>query len=364
MPDLVLIDERLRGYAERWRESVPEPAPIDPDALTGRWGGGGRWLAPVAAVAAAAVLIGAVLTTPGVQAVIAGRVNADVPWAPLAATDPQIPTHRERISFEPLPGIPLCQADQVGAKASLAASFGDTIWVDVDLSTSQPCQLRGRPKVLALDAQGHDLGVAQADSTPDPSYEAPLLITEWRSGQLRLNVQDWCAARPAARYRISWPGSNGSISFNAPNTAPCTPAGAVPTRLVALPFSPVGGWTEPRSDFADLAVVLPETLSGPANAPAQFVVALTSPRDVVLDTCPDFTMTQFFDGRTRMVEERYGLNCQGVPDRNAEGQPMLRAGVPVTFAMEARLLHRSPDDFVWSLQVPELVQGHIRITVG
>ena len=84
-----------------------------------------------------------------------------------------------------------------------------------------------------------------------------------------------------------------------------------------------------------------------AGEPVDFTVTLTSKRDLSLAPCPDYSI--MLDGQ----RTRYALDCAAVPHLDAEGQPYLPAGVPVTFAMRADPPTVDPTKLLWQLETPD-----------
>lgn len=89
----------------------------------------------------------------------------------------------------------------------------------------------------------------------------------------------------------------------------------------------------------------------PGQGTVLFTVTLTSPKDLPLDPCPDFTITERFSYDDE-VNAPYGLNCAAVPFRDEDGVPYLPAGTPVAFAMELTTPDVDVPTLTWSLEVP------------
>ena len=145
--------------------------------------------------------------------------------------------------------------------------------------------------------------------------------------------------RPAFR-QVRLPTPSPEPTWPPPTSATGEPV-LVPWRLLkaryaTIPIEPGGGLAEPLARFADVEGDLDPGKGG------FYVVTLTARgRDVSLDPCPDFTV----------ADERYGLDCAGVPFRDEEGAPFLPKDVPVGFVIGVRGHGKA-----WELAAPQGVR--------
>lgn len=135
------------------------------------------------------------------------------------------------------------------------------------------------------------------------------------------------------------PARAASPGWPAPTAVPGARV-LVPWRLLAprystIPIVPGGDVSAPVSRFG---AVDGDLVRGPAGSA---VVTLTAHgRHVSLDPCPDYII------RWRGTETRRGLDCAGVPFRDARGAPYLPAAVPVHFEIALQF-------DTWELAAPD-----------
>ncbi|MGH3445616.1 MAG: DUF4232 domain-containing protein, partial [Nocardioidaceae bacterium] len=364
------MDARLREYADRWRDAQPDPPIAEPASWTessrrpSRW-----WLVPAAAAAVAAVIVGIAVSGPGASQRTADQNTASpapsapgvVPWKPLPATHPDIPIHTVPPSPDPAVAAqaPPCKAEQLTARSSAQAS-GQTLFLYVRLSLRRgpACRLSGYPTVRLLDEHGQPAGIPTAHAGGSLAYRHPVLVAPGRPASLPLLwFENWCGPK-LRNDRIDIPiNDSGTVSVKGFGQSPFCQAPHNPDPVSVSTFRPVEFTPAKReSAFADVRVRVTRA-QGVASAGQRvyFRVTLTAHgHDVSLATCPDYTVEQYASGT--QSTRRWGLNCAGVRHRDSAGRPVLPAGVPVTFAMQADALavtKRQAVKFLWRLDVPE-----------
>jgi len=375
------IDARLQEYAGRWRDSLPAPQ-LDPTRLPAqsrrrRWAVGAAAAAVLAVATLAAMAVGLrgdgpdeVLRPIGPTTVKPGDV---IPWAALPTTAPTIPVSTVAGSPDPAlaDGLPPCDAGQLRATRDLEGAMGTMyLLLTVELERpGPPCRLMGVPGVEPM-SHGQVVDIPLQPATGDGPvafYSDPVVISETSRAVIALGLTThWCAPPlDNDRLRISFPGGIGSfLTPGFGRLSGCDAvAGSGPQPITVWPIAPRDVRPpEVRSAWADVTLSPWLDLTGTPGEAVDFVVTLTAPREVSLRDCPDFTISMY--GRRVGRQTSYGLNCAQVPYRDAEGDPVLPAGVPVGFAMRVTAPEYDVEKFVWELDVPEhlAVGGHL--TVG
>ncbi|MBK7271694.1 MAG: hypothetical protein IPI13_00470 [Actinomycetales bacterium] len=174
------IDEQLQGYAARWRDALP-PTPAVPTDLPTHSAGFGRrgrgvagWLPLVAAAAVLAVVVVAVrlgqggtdlgsvggptaatkTATSSATATGSAVNNGVVPWVPLPATNPTIPTTTVPASPDPAlaQGLPVCRAADLTATTERDGASGTSfLFVTlIGLAGRHACRVEGYPTIEFL----------------------------------------------------------------------------------------------------------------------------------------------------------------------------------------------------------------------
>jgi hypothetical protein len=360
------MDQRLRQYADRWRDtSEPEPKMDIPRLVARSRMTRNRWLVVASAAAVAAATVGATQLVggsdpagPGPAAPTPSQTSpADVvPWAPLPASHPEIPGQTSTPSPDPADAIgkPECRASDLRATASSGPAAGTTYeTVRLELTGDHPCRLQGIPHVELLD-QGRPVDIPLEQQTDDSTYHDPVLVAPGHPALVRLSwSKDWCAT-PAHNDTIRLVLPGGSLSFEGLGGSDCygVPGSGTRAPINVAPFQPVT-WRDAKVVTAyrhvDVSGDLPLT-ADPGDAMV-FTITLTSPQDLVLDPCPDYRIVQNASGEPR--EESYALNCAAVPFKDDHGRPYLPAGTPVRFAMQARTGDPGLYKFSWSLEVAD-----------
>lgn len=377
--DLEDVDRRLRGYAERWRSSVqaaPMPG-LTPDRRRRR--PHPALLVAGTAAAVSLVVVGVVAgsgdragtlppaaTNPApssapsqVESLGPDVVsNGVVPWAPLDPTRPDVPTITVAASPDPSAAAasPACTPTDLRATSSRDGATGGMWVLGVELraaSTGVSCHLEGHPTIRLLD-QGRQLNLATTDTPLAHSYQAPALVAPGNVVTLALYWAGWCTD-PVQNDRIRIALDDGSIEVDGFGTSPgCGAAGAGSgTSPIGVgSFQPQGGFRPAKVTSAyDGTDARLTTLTDPLpGRTLHFQVTLTAARDIPLDPCPDYTMSQYGSWDDVSVVG-HALNCGAVPYHLDDGTPYLPTGVPVTFAMELSLISAEADvpKAIWHL---------------
>lgn len=365
MPEPDPMDQRLREYAARWRDTAaPSPAPGVDRLRSGRRSARPWWLAAASAAAVAAVILGGTQlvgddgnrhpSEPPGTAKPTGTAepgNSVVPWAALPATHPRIPTETTPPSPDPAEaaGKPACRAADLRATSTGGAAAGTYARiVRLSLVGSIPCRLEGFPDLVLLD-RGGPADIPLVRDTETSTYRHPVLVSPGHPAVLRLSwTRDWCAT-PVHNDEVRMTLPGGGLTFPGLGGSGCygTPGSGTRAPIVVEPFQPVR-WRDAvaRSAYAAVDVGGNLDLTATTGAPVDFTVTLTSPEDLVLDPCPDFRIVQT---DTAAHEEAHALNCAAVPDRDGHGRPYLPAGMPVMFAMRTTAGPPAPYKLSWEL---------------
>ncbi|HET7387809.1 MAG TPA: DUF4232 domain-containing protein [Nocardioidaceae bacterium] len=375
------MDALLGEYADRWRDTQPDPPVVAPSSWNDSPHGPSRWwLVPAAAAAVAAVIVGVAVSGPGTPQATAPpaahQSNASqtpvatgvVPWKPLPATHPDIPTHKVPPSPDPAVAAqaPPCKAGQLKVTREPGGAAAGTLYYSIllQLRSGAACRLEGRPDVRLLDhGRAAAIPLKYGGHWAD-GYRGPVLVGNGEAASIRLAwTEDWCAP----------PVTNDQIVVTLPSGRT--------VRVQGLGKSPICNDGNPTAsnhkepvwvyDYAPLHVQpghresaykqVDAQISGmprqvTVGKPLDFVVTLTARNhDVTLDPCPDFTVVEP-TSRDTVVKHRFGLNCSGVRHRDASRRPLLPAGVPVRFAIQTSLHYLPPGGIKlsWVLDVPDI----------
>ncbi len=392
------IDDRLQGYAARWRDALPPPPAVPTDlpaqhVATGVRRFSGGWWLPLGAAAAVLAVVVVLAVRPGAEALtdvdrgVSGGPTATssatssatpttpptstalggvVPWAPLPPTFPVIPTTGVPESPDPAlaQGLPVCRAADLRAwSVSGAATGASYLFVRLFRREGEPaCRLEGSPTLVAV-TDGAVVSIptvleqALAPYVPgSTAYPAAVRVEAAAPAHIMLSWSNWCA--PAVRQtqiQVSWPGSSGTVTVDGFGSSPGCQTGresSLRSPIHVFTFAPEAYSPGTVGTAYDRVVA---ALAGPREVavgrPLDVTVTLTAPIDVLLEPCPDLTIAV---GQKSVTTARFGLNCSGVPSRNSQGQPYLPAGVPVRFAMQLP----TPDQpgeykLVWALVLPD-----------
>lgn len=146
------IDDRLIGYAERWRVAQPEPPTVDWQRLSStHWRWRPQLWIPLAAAAAVLALVGAGIAFVNHEAGPPGPVQpgSPVPWRSLEPRHPVIPT----LDFPPEPDpaqaatLPACHTSDTDTDPRASA-------ITLLITSAVRCQLSGTATVVPLDPDG------------------------------------------------------------------------------------------------------------------------------------------------------------------------------------------------------------------
>ncbi|MGB2700682.1 MAG: hypothetical protein WBC31_09985, partial [Candidatus Phosphoribacter baldrii] len=152
------IDDRLQGYAARWRDALPPPPAVPTDLPAQHVANGvrrfsGGWWLPLGAASAVLAVVVVLAIRPGADAVngvdrgVSGGPTATssattsatpttpptstalggvVPWAPLPPAFPVLPTTGVPESPDPAlaQGLPVCRAADLRATSELTGATG------------------------------------------------------------------------------------------------------------------------------------------------------------------------------------------------------------------------------------------------
>lgn len=392
------IDDRLQGYAARWRDALPPPPAVPTDlpaqhVATGVRRFSGGWWLPLGAAAAVLAVVVVLAVRPGAEALtdvdrgVSGGPTASssattsatpttpptstalggvVPWAPLPPTFPVIPTTGVPESPDPAlaQGLPVCRAADLRATSELTGATGTSyLFVQlVEVPGRPACRLEAFPTIVSL-ANGavvtipsENRPVTDPYSPPVSSYPRAVRVAADTPATFTLSWSNWCApAVQQSQVRVSWPGSGGTITVAGFGHSPSCqgdPQVTVRSPFVITTFAPAVYTPETVSTaYAKVAIAIAAPPPVAASGVLTVEVTLTAAADLALDPCPDLTMSI---GQQSATTARFGLNCSGVPSRNSQGQPYLPAGVPVRFAMQLP----TPDQpgeykLVWALVLPD-----------
>jgi RNA polymerase sigma-70 factor (ECF subfamily) len=371
------VETRLTEYAGRWcaAQSVPPavdhagPVDVDSDIPAGPETRS-PWLAvAAAAVAVAAVIAGvkvAQLNNPAPNQ--SDRTNVLVPWRPLQATHPEIPVRTR--PAQPDPAIAAaaapCLASQLETSTDTGGA-GGTRYMNVTITsaTGDPCSLSGYPQVEPLTS-GHDSGIPLTPRTDDEVYRHPVLVSSTSTGLLQLSWANWCAPPVTNdQIRITLADGAGTLQLTGFGEAPaCEGLPATGKSAIGVDTFQPEHRSDPSVHTAYAAVTATSNMMTTHALPgrtADFTVALTATKRVVLDPCPDYTIT--LSGESLRVAT-YQLNCGDVPFKTGTGQPYLPPGTPVRFGMQVTAPVVTVQNFVWSLDLPDNGQDLENVETG
>ncbi len=154
------MDHRLQEYGARWRDALPQPAGTARVGAARR----GRWVVPVAAAAAVAVVAG-----------VAFALSAGDPTGDLAPSDDPTPSGPTMVTVpEPAP----CGAnDLVSGGRTLETAAGTTyLTATLELAPGgSPCVVKGFPLVTLLD-HGDVAPVETVDDTSNGHGKQHLMV--------------------------------------------------------------------------------------------------------------------------------------------------------------------------------------------
>lgn len=366
------LDRLLVQRGERWRDAQPPPPAPDVSALTGRRSPP-RWVVPLVAAASVVALAagGAVLVgrdddrRPEPVDTVTPDPDAVVPFLPLDPRAPAYAAPTRVLVPDPVvdPAIPDCEASELRATSAQRDMGSGISFVDFTVTISRPgsetCALRGQPEVTLLD-RGRPIPV-RVDH-PEPSAEfwsGDVVVGDGQRALVRLH---WIASAcpllaPHDRVALTWPGA-GQLTAPGFDEVPviCTGSEARGTPTISF-----GGLTPEQWRWEDRHPLSPDGFTvrqydaelGEAGERVTFFVMLGgNGREVDLSPCPDyeFEATYSFDD---VANERFGLNCDAIPFRRADGTPYLPKDQGVRFAFESVLAGSNVEKLTWRLLTPQ-----------
>lgn len=357
-PDLLdeQMDQRLRDAGARWRDALPEPAPVVPVAARA----GRRRLVPAAAAAAVILVLGVTFTvtrghsdSPQVDpADITTPASPVVPWKALPPTDPKLargprdwPTPADIEQASP------CRSGELvpDPTPDIGAATG-TRYLIVPLSStaSGPCWIDRWPRVtLVRHGVPLDLEVQRSRPGGLVSPAGRVLVAPGHPARLTIGFGSGNVCFDEARVVIGQ--ALAPLTVTGMPTLTCDGLGpGGPPFAFVWPIAQDRG--RPTSPYTDVTVSgdLDHPVAG-AGPKVTFEVTLTSPVDLSLDPCPDYTVNILID--KRFDTDRYALNCADVSYTDDDGKPYLPARVPVTFAMQTLWDGPAPR-IEWTLVAP------------
>lgn len=342
------LDARLRAAGEAWRSTRDLPEPQVPVPTARRRG----WVVPVAAAASVALLAGAavVLATAldgdGDRADVPpaadgprwdpdlppGLVPADVPGAVPPVNQPvTYPAAEVAGAFTPaLTDVverPQCSADDVDLGLGRGDGDGEVSF-RLEARDGATCVVSRYP-YLEYARDGEPVEVLAR--TPDPGagdWPESVLVAPGRSAVLPTTWAGWCEAPPFDTVVMFFDdNTDRRLGIEGAVTGCTGDPEDLPDRMVMTGWEPETWTLDPPADFSGLRARLVDEVRGPGGLPT-WVVEVTAPRDVDLDTCPSWEVRQ---GDEESASWR--LNCEAVPHRRGDGTPYLPAGEPVRFAV-------------------------------
>lgn len=363
-----MSEQRLRDLL---RQAVPEAPDLDPAAIERRAGRERRnrlsvaaGSAAVFAIVAGTLAIGALARDQGMQ-VPPSNQSEVVPWKPLPATHPTLPSTRVPASPSPTYAAGARSCDdgdlRLGPAENGGAAAGTSfIQVDVLPVGHARCRLTGYPEIGA-SYRGHPVDLGNYHQDMGRNWHTAVLIAVGQPARFSIAIGDvqWCTRLD--HLEVTLPGLSAPLAVS----QSITPTGCDTPRRDTVGVSRVVPAALEQahriSPYDDVRASGDLDLTVPPGQKARFQITLTSKKDLVLAPCPDYTIL------TAAGEQRWALNCSAVPHHDAHGRPYLPAGVPVDFAMEADTGDRSTPKFLWSLDTPTPSSSSIAagvLTVG
>lgn len=358
------MDQRLREAGSRWRAENPpyEMALRDPRRRP-------DWLLVSVAAAAAVILVvlaSVALTHRAAGIATPGFAPGVVPWKPLAATHPVLPQHRVPASPAPAPtSMRSCRAQDIKLSRLPSGGAGGTQYINVGMRLvgSTPCRLGGRPEITPLGTGG----VANVLTSSMPSlrgdWHGPVALRAGKPAYFAVAwaVSHYCGAVDVTALGIRLPGIASPFTVAGFGPTTCNPGEGHPPIEVG-PITPAHITpAHTTSPYADLRARAHLNRIVPAGKPVRFTVTLLSRHDLVLDPCPDYTITEV-SGKVP-ITRRYALNCAGLSSKDSHGVPTLPAKTPVTFDMQAPAMKPGTQKFIWQLESPGHVSAGRTLTV-
>jgi hypothetical protein len=353
------IDVMLREYAPRWRAAQP-PAPTaeaarrvamaNPMSRPATTRAGRRtvlrwrsrqWLPMVAAAVAVGLVAGGIGLVRTHSAPQPGYTPTPSPsqglavWWPMPETNPTIPTTIISPSPDPAPAADLrpCRSGDLSVSSNSGVAGGTRI-IEVLYQSDQPCQVNGYPEIIPLGRNSRPVDVPVEHEVPE--YGNPVALGGGIAVVRLTWTSLWCADEVEVANIMVYtsPTSAGTVDGFGESQCYGQPGSGTKEPIRVTEFRPLhftAGRAGTPFDEVSADLALPGTAK--AGETVRFRVTLTAPRDVVLDPCPDYSITIGHVGN--QTDVAYALNCAAVVFRDGAGRPYLPAGTPVTFAMQA-----------------------------
>lgn len=277
-----------------------------------------------------------------------------VPWADLPPTHPQLPSHVVgRVSAAQVRAAPVCGPGDLrrGPTADTGAAGTEYLDVRLRLVGPRPCRIDTRyPSVILEDGKGGTIPVARDPQGWGGERPRPVLVKRSAPAELMVGWAVSHDCRNLDNTGVLW--TLGSLRFH---TIGFGQSGCSDGEGTQEPFvmAVTPGYHAHRvSPYSDVRVTGNLHLTANPGAAINFTVTLTSPRDLVLDPCPDFRIGDFIRSKGSDQVREHALNCAAVPYRTSAGRPYLPAGTPVRFAMETTAPMGGEAKLVWFLDTP------------
>ncbi|MEU4418946.1 DUF4232 domain-containing protein [Nocardia salmonicida] len=269
--------------------------------------------------------------------------------------------------------VPDCLASELRATSKETVGGSGFAFITLTVTISRPggerCVLRGQPEVKLLD-RGRPIDARFARREP---------VTEWWEGDVV--VGDGLRARLSLRWTapscpspgrhdqvaLAWPGA-GRVTAPGFEVFPdsCSESEAFGNSAVGVDVLTPEHWRwEDRHPLAPgrFFVRQHDAELGALGEPATFVVALGgNGREVDLSPCPDVEIEATYSAGD-VATERYGLNCDAIAYRRADGTPYLPKNNAVLFEFEPALSGTSAEKLTWRLLTPEPLELRLDLPV-
>lgn len=366
------LDRLLVQRGERWRDAQPPPPAPDVSALTGRRSPP-RWVVPLVAAASVVALAagGAVLVgrdddrRPAPVDTVSPDPDAVVPFLPIDPRAPAYAAPTRVLVPDPVvdPAIPDCTASELEATSDQTEMGSGFAFFSLTVTISRPdagtCALRGQPVVTLLD-RGRPIAVRlERREADDPGWAGDVVVGDGRRARLGLH---WTA--PSCPWlgrhdqvALAWPGA-GQVTAPGFDVFPgnCTESESFGSTAVGVDVLTPQHWRwedrHPLSPDGFTVRQYDAELGDPGERVTFFVMVGGNGREVDLSPCPDyeFEATYSFDD---VANERFGLNCDAIPFRRADGTPYLPKDQGVRFAFESVLAGSNVEKLTWRLLTPQ-----------
>jgi hypothetical protein len=256
-----------------------------------------------------------------------------VPWADLPATHPHLPSTLVPRRPDPSPAEAArpCRAGDLVMRDLGNGAAAGTMVKNLRFSLApghRPCAVSRRPRATLRTVEGATVpGLASGFTS---TYHRPVLLTPTAGALAQLVWPSACFATAGqASVTLTYAGRTWTVPMGSLSDR-CDFGADRPLRSIGVThFVPPERVRARRvTSYTRVRTRGPGEITARIDRPVTFVVTLTSPRDLVLDPCPDYRLSASIGSGGRS-----GLNCSAVPYRDAESRPYLPAGQPVSFEM-------------------------------